>query len=68
MHRLPVACIAVALALGVLVGCSAEDFDLDESGRDGDGSITIEGNVVGDEVVDCGDLTEGTTPDCTGPR
>lgn len=53
------------LALGLLAGCSAEDFDLDQPGDDRDGSITIEGNTVGDDVPDCGDLTEGTTPDCT---
>lgn len=68
MRRLPAAGMALALAAGLLVGCSAEDFDLGDSGSSGDGSITIEGNVIGDEIADCGDLTEGITPDCTGQQ
>jgi len=68
MGRLPAAFLALCLAVGGVAGCSAEDFDLEDSGADRDGSITIEGNVIGDEIVDCGDLTEGTTPDCTGQQ
>ncbi len=66
MRRLPAAFISIALAVGLLAGCSSEDFDLGDPQTDGDGAITIEGNVIGDELADCVDLTEGTTPGCTG--
>jgi len=68
MRRLAALCVASGLAAGLLVGCSSDDFDLDDSRSNTDGSITIDGNVIGDEIADCSDLTEGTTPDCTGLR
>ncbi len=60
--------MGVALTVGLMAGCSSEDFELDDPRGDGDGAITIEGNVIGDETLDCVDLTEGTSPDCTGQQ